>query len=199
MLTITAARQRLQKAGGLVQEEKRSATRFSRRVSIADLERHALELAKQLQITVRWWTGNREARARAFVKSRRIDVERITDETTYCVFLHECGHCETDVAGRRLGKDFIVGTVLYNSAGESRAWTWAKQHALTWTPAMQTELRRALRCVRPYATQGSADPLWRELDKIHGRLTIGHAHWRLQTLGGRTIAEARARLAQVAR
>src|SRR5262249_27586400 len=95
------------------------------------------------------------------------------------IFLHECGHCETD-ASRKRGQDFYINhgdgsTALHNTAGEAAAWEWAKEHALVWTDVMQAELRYGLTFYKSWASKGAEDPTREQLDPTAGRRTLGNA------------------------
>ena len=60
--------------------------------------------------------------------AQAIIVRPVTDDASYCVALHEIGHC-----AHPLGHSPHV-TVLTR---EKAAWEWARHHALCWTNAME--------------------------------------------------------------
>jgi hypothetical protein len=160
-------------------------------ITLAVLQEHARRVAAAIGVTVHHASSD-------YIRGNRVYGPGVTDERSYARFLHEAGHHETTAAERH-GVTFVKRFQRVNTAGESAAWTWAKRHALCWSDTMQNELRRCLQSYWAYARLGVADRIWRELDRVDGHLTVGHAKWRLDTVGCMSVEEGRRRLAQLTR
>jgi hypothetical protein len=148
--------------------------------SIAELAAHAEQLARELKIA---WKVIDYRSFTAYPETRRIVAPAICTELDYAGVLHEIGHNES-VDAERHGKsfthDFLGLRSHCNTAGEAAAWTWARKHALVWTSAMEQEKLRCLATYKRYAAYGIADPIWKELNRVNGQLTIGHAFLQMQ-------------------
>jgi hypothetical protein len=93
---------------------------------------------------------------------RFIRVAPVIDETTYCVALHELGHCvapsgalitEKSDAMQNHGVIATKRDMILTLEEERAAWQWAKHYALEWTPAMDAVRRMAFRSYRQLARQ----------------------------------------------
>jgi hypothetical protein len=159
-----------------------------RPITVAVLREHADRLARSLGVTV-------HHSAQEYAQgSRDVYGPAITSDELYAGRLHEYGHTQTRHL-RAHGVTVRVGAFrIANTASEAAAWSWAREHALIWTDAMQTCLRTSLYTYVPYARLGLKDRLWRELDYVGGRLTVGHAKHMLETVGQPSVEQLRQRL-----
>ena len=69
--------------------------------------------------------------AKASHVDRFIAVPPVVDPRTYAIALHEIGH-------------LVIGPYCGQLIDEAAAWTWVRDHALLWTPTMETTLSRSL-------------------------------------------------------
>jgi hypothetical protein len=99
-------------------------------ITLEDLHQHVLDLAADLKIKWSDW------RAEANPETGTVYFHPIKSENAYAMALHEIGHIRT---GR-------FDDVLIE---ERRAWEWARDNALVWTPTMQ---READSCIGAYET-----------------------------------------------
>jgi hypothetical protein len=103
------------------------------------LNAHAIDVVVQHGIRV---SRSPDGGGLAHQEERRITVPPATSEEWYAVVLHEVGHIVEPTADSRQYRA-IVDTEkgwLLSPLGEVGAWTWAAQHALVWTVAMQDRL-----------------------------------------------------------
>jgi len=100
----------------------------ARIITIDALHQHVLDLAAGLEIKWRDW------RIEADTETRTVYLHPITSERAYASALHEIGHIRTGRFDDELTE-------------ERKAWEWARDNALVWTPTMQ---READSCMRTY-------------------------------------------------
>ena len=120
-----------------------------RTARLADLNRHAVDLAAQYGVMVRRATNTH---GRANPEGRTITCPAVTDDATYAVFLHELAHVVTPDADSRQFPHHVSDTSLIAVGGELGAWNWAVDHAKVWTKPMQEKMHASLLSYRQHAT-----------------------------------------------
>ncbi len=92
-----------------------------------DLASHVQTLCSDNRITLEY----RRSGGRAWRRTRRVSIAPVRSAITYAVALHEIGHILGRSPTRRLDR-------------EAAAWMWARQHAIQWTPAMDSKMKSCL-------------------------------------------------------
>lgn len=96
------------------------------------LRQHAHDLAKAFQVNLveAAQLARTPEEALAIPMGRTAIVAPITDESTYCIALHEMGHLVSPFGA-------LHGSGNLTREAEDAAWAWAKHYALEWTPFME--------------------------------------------------------------
>lgn len=93
------------------------------------LREHAIAIAKAIGVRLIETDVIKPDEAFAVVGPRLVVCHPIIEETTYAVVLHEVGHLAAPGAAFGGSAEIVL-------AAERAAWTWARAHALEWTPTM---------------------------------------------------------------
>jgi hypothetical protein len=102
--------------------------------STLDLQKHAYELAAAFDARLVEDGRMRPEDACAISGVRIAIVSPIVDETTYAVALHELGHLIAPLGVLRTSVAGNPHNLMRDE--EDAAWSWARHHALIWTPVM---------------------------------------------------------------
>jgi hypothetical protein len=129
--------------------------KVGRIITVEGLHQHVLNLAADLRIVWSAWC------AKAEPEIGTVTLRPIKSEKAYAVALHEIGHIRT---GR-------FDDVLIE---ERRAWEWARDNALVWTPTMQ---RHADSCLEQYEADDAhlAEYYYDEISAFVNDLLDGNA------------------------
>jgi hypothetical protein len=101
-------------------------------ITLQDLRQHVLDLwGKADGIT---WLEDRSWMATALHETSELRLHPIVSEAAYATALHEIGHI-------RLGRPLEDEDML---VVERKAWSWARDNALIWTPTMENEAKHSL-------------------------------------------------------
>jgi hypothetical protein len=111
------------------------------RVTIEQLHQHVLDLWGR-QDRIEWDTHG--SGGKADLETGTIRIPPIGSEAAYAVALHEIGHirCKHLDDLDTGGAEGVAREVL---ACEQRAWEWARDNALIWTPTMEREAEAGVR------------------------------------------------------
>jgi len=134
-------------------------------IAIATLAKHVVDLCDAFGVGLEIDKQLAPDGARAMTQSyqpdaaKKVRVHPIIDETTYCVALHEIGHCvsptgmmffEWSLSMRLFRQPTSVRDIRIALEMEDAAWMWAKHYALEWTPLMQNT---AAMCLATYTRE----------------------------------------------
>lgn len=113
-----------------------------RNAEIRALNDHAISIAMAHQINVTECShGEQSARRRG----RLVNTPAVSNEETYCVFLHEAGHIVSPDGDSTQYRYHSTEKSIVSPAGEVGAWRWAIDTAQTWTREMQDHMCDSLR------------------------------------------------------
>ena len=116
-------------------------------VSGQELRDHVMALCAKHDITVSWC--RRPAQAWAAREVEEIQIAPIRSVISYATALHELGH----ILGRYQRSARLM-------VRERWAWQWARQNALVWTPAMESDARVSVGRASKAPAKIGGDQLW---------------------------------------
>lgn len=106
-------------------------------VTLQDLHEHVLDLWGKADGIE--WLKDKSFSAMAHHATGTIRIYPISSEAAYAMALHEIGHIRQGVGDGEHFKD--LDDLMVH---ERRAWEWARDNALVWTPTMEREAERSL-------------------------------------------------------
>lgn len=110
-------------------------------MTAAALRRHALRVAEDLGVTLVEVSNLPPDFGVSVLRTGTVLTRPVRTHRDYAVALHELGHQALGVGQQRRTPDGL--------AQEWRCWSWARRHALAWTPSMQAAAGRCLRTYEP--------------------------------------------------
>jgi hypothetical protein len=139
------------------------------RVTIEQLHQHVLDL----------WGGEDGIEwdalglwVKADIENGTIRIPPIRSEAAYAVALHEIGHIRDQHSDNldNLGAEDAAQEVL---ACERRAWQWARDNALIWTPTMENEAKAATASYEAHFAGTMKDYFYQRVLAFVGDLCVG--------------------------
>jgi hypothetical protein len=125
--------------------------------AVAQWRAHIVTLCEQLRVKVRWEPAAAGINAYAWAKRKEIEIPPVTGPGSYCVALHEIGHCRHPCDHQRVD-DVLKESVCVRC--ELLAWSFASREAQPhWSREMHTRMTQAVTTYERYASHAERDEI----------------------------------------
>lgn len=143
--------------------------------SVTELAQHVRDIARAYNVIICDPTDMPHELAISFTGSRygkqnSVLVRAVTDEVTYCIALHEIGHCAHPTGSVR--ERATLHNLQLHILEEESAWEWAERNALMWTPTMQHVKLNTIQSYYHAATAQEDAQRRKEIQRLRAKETV---------------------------